>query len=176
MKIQIEFFTYWHCGSGSSGGSKVDALVVKDKNGLPYVPGKTLKGHIREMAETLGDDEFVNLNFGKISEEGMENKNRNEGKCYFSNAILEENIDTALTSYLYDTVASTALGANGLAKTGSLREVEVVVPLTLYASIDGCDDVEKMKQAFTQVKRIGLNRSRGLGRCEISIVEGGKHD
>jgi len=166
MKIEIEFFTYWHCGSGSSGGSRVDALVAKDNNGLPYIPGKTIKGHIREMAESLDDSEFINLCFGSSEER--------EGKCYFSNAIIEEKIDKKLSSYLFITISSTKIEENGIAKTGSLREIEAVVPLKLYATIEFDEDSKKyeskMIEAFRQVKRMGLNRTRGLGRCEITLV------
>ena len=166
MKIEIEFFTYWHCGSGSSGGSRVDALVAKDNNGLPYIPGKTIKGHIREMAESLDDSEFINLCFGSSEER--------EGKCYFSNAIIEEKIDKKLSSYLFTTISSTKIEENGIAKTGSLREIEAVVPLKLYATIEFDEDSKKyeskMIEAFRQVKRMGLNRTRGLGRCEITLV------
>ena len=49
----IEFFSYWHCGSGLSAGADVDSLVIKDAKGMPFVPGKTIKGLIREAAETL---------------------------------------------------------------------------------------------------------------------------
>jgi len=170
MKIAIEFFTYWHCGSGSSGGSRVDALVARDSNGLPYIPGKTIKGHIREMAESF-DDDFINICFGSHEER--------EGKCYFSNAIIEENINTDLSSYLFSTISSTKIDNKGLAIDGSLREVEVVVPLKLFAIIEFNDESEKfkekMKKALEQVKRMGLNRTRGLGRCEISVVEGGSN-
>lgn len=170
MEIKIEFFGYWHCGSGSSGGSRVDALVTKDKNGLPYIPGKTIKGHIREMALTLNNDEFVNKCFGKASIENGYNTDRQEGECYFSSARLKEEVSQELTPYLYHTIASTKIVEKGLADSGSLREIEVVVPLTLYATIDKCYDEKSMGKAFKQVKRIGLNRSRGLGRCEISLV------
>lgn len=175
MKIAIEFFTYWHCGSGESGGSRVDALVARDAKGLPYIPGKTLKGHIREMAESLDDISFVESCFG-LSENGIEK----EGACYFSNGVIEENIDKELTFYLFKTISSTKINEKGLAETGSLREIEVVVPLTLYATIDFSDESkayeEQMKKAFSQVKRMGLNRTRGLGRCEISVVEGESND
>ncbi len=101
MKIVIEFFTYWHCGSGVSGGSRVDALVAKDDRGLPYIPGKTLKGHIREMAESLDDCKFLNTCFGGTADENepcykREDKEK-EGVCYFSNAILREDIDEELS-------------------------------------------------------------------------------
>jgi len=164
MKIAIKFFTYWHCGSGSSGGSSVDALVARDAKGLPYIPGKTLKGHIREMAETLGDDTFVDSCFG-FSREGIEK----EGVCYFSNAVIEEEISKELSSYLFKTISSTQINEKGLAVDGSLREIEVVVPVTLYATIENCEYEKQMKEAFSQVKRMGLNRTRGLGRCEISL-------
>ena len=48
LYYNLTFFTDWHCGSGLAAGADVDTLVVKDKNGLPFVPGKTLKGLIRE--------------------------------------------------------------------------------------------------------------------------------
>ena len=51
IKYTIRFFSQWHCGSGTSAGADVDELVVKDKNGMPYIPGKTLKGLIREAVE-----------------------------------------------------------------------------------------------------------------------------
>lgn len=51
INITIRFFSQWHCGSGTSAGADVDELVVKDKNGMPYIPGKTLKGLIREAVE-----------------------------------------------------------------------------------------------------------------------------
>lgn len=165
MKIAINFFTYWHCGSGSSGGSSVDALVARDSNGLPYIPGKTLKGHIREMAESLNKPEFVDSCFG-ISRDGVEQ----EGECYFSNATIEEDINKDLVSYLFKNISATKIDSKGLAVTGSLREIEVVVPLRLYATIENCKEKGLMKKALSQVKRIGLNRTRGLGRCEISVV------
>ena len=54
----------------------------------------------------------------------------------------------------------------------SLRDIEVTVPLTLYANIEDCpkEYEEKMKRAIKSIKRVGLNRSRGLGRCEIEVI------
>lgn len=53
IKYQIQFHSYWHCGSGLAAGAGVDALVVKDADGLPFVPGKTIKGLLREAMEEL---------------------------------------------------------------------------------------------------------------------------
>ena len=51
IKYTITMHSYWHCGSGLAAGSDVDALVVKDSNGLPFVPGKTMKGLVKEAVE-----------------------------------------------------------------------------------------------------------------------------
>ncbi len=182
FELEIKFFTYWHCSSGSSGGSRLDAMVARDKNNLPFIPGKTLKGHIREMAETFGNEQFVNECFGYNTHEGefgydktvLDKPNRNrEGKCYFTNATLKEKIDEELSQYLYHSIASTAIEKNGIAKTSSLREIEAVVPLTLTAKILHIPEQYKdlMQKALGQVKRIGLNRTRGWGRCEVEVVE-----
>ncbi|MGL5562575.1 MAG: RAMP superfamily CRISPR-associated protein, partial [Tannerellaceae bacterium] len=53
IKYKIEFFTDWHCSSGLAAGSDVDLLVIKDRNNLPYVPGKTIKGLVKEAIEEL---------------------------------------------------------------------------------------------------------------------------
>ena len=167
MKIEIEFFDFWHCGSGSSGGNRTDALVARDNKGLPYIPAKTIKGHIRDIAESLNNKDFIDKCFGSSDER--------EGRCYFSNATIKERIEDDLKSYLFTTISSTKIDDNGLADKKSLREIEVVVPLKLYAFIEFEEEVDEykelMKQAFRQIKRIGLNRTRGLGRCEIREVK-----
>ena len=47
IDYSIEFFSYWHCGSGLAAGADVDELAIKDGDGLPYVPGRTVKGLLR---------------------------------------------------------------------------------------------------------------------------------
>ena len=53
INYSIQIYTYWHCGSGLAAGADVDLLPVKNKKGLPYVPGKTIKGLVREAADTI---------------------------------------------------------------------------------------------------------------------------
>jgi len=172
MKFKIEFFDYWHLGSGVSAGPALDSTVVKDENGLPYVPGKTIKGILREMAEMIGGESTAKI-FG---EEGS-----SMGEAYFSNAELDRDTAAYLAAHpneakhLYEKISSTKIGNNGIAEDQSLREIEVVVPLTLWGEI-ACKEEEKalLSQAMGMVKQIGLNRNRGLGRCQI--MEAGKND
>jgi len=181
LKYEIKFLDYWHLGSGLSAGTKLDSLVVKDNDGLPFAPGKTLKGLFREMGEML-DCTFVNECFGGSSDEKdvcYDEKMKNiEGVCYFSNATLskearEQTLYHNLKDNFYVEIASTKIDENGMAVDNSLREIEVVIPITLYGEIRDVptDYVDKMKQSITMVKRMGLNRNRGLGRCEITLNE-----
>ncbi len=185
INYTITFYSPWHCGSGLSAGADVDALVVKDENGMPFVPGKTLKGLIREAIEnyiSMSSDteedivKTVEKTFGRICD------NTNEstmGSAHFSNAVLclrEYNaiVGNNLQKYLYSKLTTTAIDDKGIAKDHSLRSEEVVVPCTLYADITGVPENihEILTKSFGLIKRLGQKRNRGLGRCDIK--EGGE--
>ena len=168
MRYKVTFLDYWHLSSGLSAGAKFDSMVTKDKDNLPYIPGKTIKGLIREMAELTCNKEFVTKCFGSSSD---------MGECNFSNVEIEENtkktiINNSLQNQLFNEIASTKIDKNGIAESGSLREIEVVVPISLFGEIKNIPDVYKqeMINAIKKVKRMGLNRNRGLGRCIIDVV------
>lgn len=168
LKYTIRFLDYWHLSSGLSAGAKLDSLVVKDSSGIAYVPGKTLKGLAREMAELLDDEMFVQMCFGS---EGVD-----MGACYFSNATInkeahEQIVTNGLQDNLYDEVASTKIDKEGMAVDSSLREIEIVIPLILAGEILDLptEYQDKMKKSLNMIKRMGLNRNRGLGRCELTV-------
>ena len=168
MRYKVTFLDYWHLSSGLSAGAKLDSTVTRDENGLPYIPGKTIKGLIREIAELSNSKEFVTKCFGSSSD---------IGECNFSNAEIEENtkktiINNSLQNQLFDEIASTKIDENGIAESGSLREIEVVVPICLFGEIKNIPDdyKQEMIKALKKIKRMGLNRNRGLGRCKIEII------
>lgn len=76
-----------------------------------------------------------------------------------------------MSAYLYRNVISTTIGENGVAKSGSLRTMEVCIPVVLEGYIDGLssDDVKLFKLAFKYLRHVGVNRNRGLGRCQFEI-------
>ena len=168
IKYKIEFLDYWHLSSGLSAGAKLDSSVVKDSDGIPFASGKTLKGLVREMAELFNNDTFIKVCFGV---EGVD-----MGECYFTNASLEEKVKeqivtNTLQDNLFDEIASTKI-EDGMAVDKSLREIEVVVPLTLYGEINDVPSeyIDDMKKALKMIKRMGLNRNRGLGRCQLEVL------
>ncbi len=186
INYKIEFLDYWHLSSGLSAGAKLDSTVVKDKDDLPYLSGKTLKGLVREMALNFECD-FIDNCFGTTTNKKdkcyKEDKQEKEGVCYFSNATLGEKVADEIKKYnlqerLYDVIASTKIGqkenkdeVEGIAVDNTLREIEVVIPVTLEGTIDDVPTQHKkqMTEALKMIKRMGLNRNRGLGRCNITV-------
>lgn len=181
LKYKLIFLDYWHLSSGLSAGAKFDSSVVKDDDGVAYASGKTIKGLVREMALELNYDcVFLDRCFGTTSDKYdrcyKEKQKLQSGKCYFSNATLDsdvkkEIVTNKLKDNLYDVIASTKI-ENGIAVDDSLREIEVVIPLTLEGKIldiESKDDFKKLKKSLLMIKRMGLNRNRGLGRCHFEV-------
>ena len=184
---KIEFLSNWHCGSGLTAGSDIDLLVIKDKNGLPFVPGRTIKGLLKDAANVMKEfsDEkdksdwnlFIKNHFG-VETKNEEEKDSNQsegGKCYFSNATLSAKlqndiIQNKLQETLFRKTSSTKIDDDGVAVEHSLRAFETVIPLELYGKISDVDS-SKMEKCLQYIKRLGTTRNRGLGRCIISKTE-----
>lgn len=184
MKYIVKFHTYWHCGSGQAAGSDVDELIIKDRDGLPYIPGRTIKGLLKDACilmtkyNRLGQDKLNEI-FGYVEQSGENGQNTVKGVAHFSDAELPA-LDRSLLSKkedlkagLYDSVSSTAIGDDGIALDHSLRKIQVVVPCTLYGEIDDLpsDFGVHMQDAMKLIKRMGLGRHHGLGRCTIEPVK-----
>jgi len=173
IKYTIRFYSEWHCGSGLGAGAEVDNLVVKDRQLMPFVPGKTIKGLLREAVEELSliSNERVKELFGYTDSETHQ---MTEGSLYFKNAVLEESereaiLSRGLREYLYRIKASTKIDEMGIAANQSLRSIETVIPCKLQAAVMNVqdEDIEVLEDAMRYVKRIGMCRNRGLGRCDF---------
>lgn len=194
IHYKIKFFSDWHCGSGLSAGADIDLLVIKDqKTNLPYIPGKTMKGLIREAVEEIeklscldpqsekGETSEIGKSASKKVFGYFDKESKAEiGLSFFTNATLSEGLQNAvvannLSNYFYQSVASTAIGDNGVAKQHSLRRMEVAIPCELEGAILNVPDdlVNIIKDGLFFIKRLGQHRNRGLGRCQITIEEKG---
>lgn len=154
-RIQAEFQTYWHIGTGRGSGQHLDALVEKDSHGLPYVPGKTLKGLFRDALYKLeawqaSNQHMTDLLFGvRTAEAGEQREQTERGLLRFSNLYLIEQEQLSqedhkhLIPHLFQTLASTAIDeTTGTAKDKSLRMTEVVIPTKLQGEIDILSPIE----------------------------------
>lgn len=189
ITYKIEFFNEWHCGSGLSAGADVDALVIKDKNKLPYIPGKTIKGLVRQAIEEIIDykgnnklKEEVKITFGEARESSEDGQNENEfqqrGTVFFTNATLSPELqfeikEANIQDYLFRTITSTAINENGVAKKNSLRKMQTTIPCVLYGEILGvrASLTDEIKNALIYIKRLGVSRNRGLGRCRFYVIK-----
>ncbi len=199
IKYTIKFFSEWHAGSGLTSGSDLDALVIKDKKRLPYIPGRTLKGLLKEAAEELVklnhcDETFMKTVFGVPSSKSDYSKSEDKtevndpeqngvtkkGECFFSNARLSDKLYTAsiekeLAPFYYRSISSTAInGQSGVAEKHSLRRMQTTIPCVLEAEISNVNEEYKdqIEACFKWIKRLGQNRNRGLGRCQFEMING----
>lgn len=190
MKYEIKLLSDWHIGSGLGAGAETDAEVLKDKNKLPYIPGKTIKGLLKdglyEMPVNQVSRNLIETLFG-WEEKDDEGKviRTHSGDLFFSNATLpdeeQKEIKLGLADLLYKNIAQTKIDSKGVAENNSLRTMEVCMPITLVGEIkkykDGIekdftkDEKELISKALRWVRRLGVNRNRGLGRCQFAELE-----
>lgn len=179
IHYKITFLDFWHLSSGISGGVRFDNSVIKDSDRFPFVPAKSLKGVLREVAtlqKAHFSNDFVESCFG---EEAQKNRVPNAGTCHFSNATLSQSTKNELkaqnlTHFLFTKIASTAINEDsGSAEECSLREIEAVKPISLYGTIHNIPSqhTQSMQNLLKSLKSMGLNRNRGLGRLKIEILE-----
>ncbi len=192
INYKIEMLSDWHVGSGLDSASEADALVLKDEDKLPYIPGKTIKGLLKDAFKDMLDvdgasitKDQVDIIFGYVIEKSGENNQKPEdkigstksGTAFFSNAIVNETerkeiIGNNLSEHLYRNIASTKIDDNGVAEGKSLRVMQVYIPLTLEGQISEINEKDKelFEKAFKWLRHLGVNRNRGLGRCKCSII------
>jgi len=187
LKYKITFHSFWHTGSGLSSASDVDALVIKDKDKLPYLPGKTIKGLLKGAALDLLEirngnptqSKFINEVFGYFDEKPKDkSQTHTKAEAFFTNAIISDKLrdkatKNGLSKYFFRKMAATAIDDDGIAREGSLRRIEVAIPCTLLGEIhlvkDGFEN--QITECMKMVRQLGVNRSRGLGRCTIELLK-----
>jgi len=195
IKYTITFLEYWQVSSGLGIGSAADSECLKDRYGLPYIPGKTLKGLWRDAFLFSGQEKNIAQYFGKDAEEivkndkksenqkdpiiALQNKNSEPGRARWSNATLSSALihelkdKNELKAQFYTSVTSTAINENGIAKAKSLRTAQVCLPITLLGEIvlpDGKDNAADLFiKAAPWLRRMGMGRNRGFGRCIVKI-------
>ncbi len=155
--LVIAIQTYWHPGTGRGSGFYLDATTHTGADGLPRLPGRTLKGLLRDAvyrAERWGWPEVsagttralfgsrTTLDDTAASSAGDENLST-PGRLRVADATLPAEVTTYLSvpvhqhliAGLYREHFSTAINDQGVAVSRSLRGMQVVVPVTLEAEV-----------------------------------------
>jgi len=184
----------WHIGNGKEGGAYADALVLKDNDNLPYLPGKSIKGLLRHAFSIASvnnwfsdnSKDLLNTIFGNENREGA----KSQGALQLSSARLSSNEqdffkeNKTASKHLYRVLQYTAIEhKSGVAKESSLRSIEVAVPMLLTAELNLNanhpalkDNLELKQQFFTALDQVvplitelGAKRHRGLGKVFVSV-------
>jgi CRISPR/Cas system CSM-associated protein Csm3 (group 7 of RAMP superfamily) len=197
--------SYWQIGSGLEGGAYADSLALKDANGLPYIPGKSIKGLLKEAFSQANENNWftdvTNTNllallFGVEGVAGLDS----QGLLQLTSATLSAqechyfDRHPSAKSNLFKVTYSTAIDDTGVASETSLRSMEVVVPMslcatlsvnTLHPSYAAADKqiTEQLHSYLTQVvsliSKLGAKRHRGFGQVlvtcskQLNAVQGG---
>lgn len=195
LKIQVHNF--WQVSSGHGTGALLDVVTHRDADGLPCLPGRSVKGLLRDAvfrAESWGHvpEGTANEWFGTRSGEDGEQISSSDtepGSLDFTDAIphpqvteflrrlrrdkldSQKNID-ALFNGFFHVLYATAM-ENGIAKPKSLRSSEVVIPLELYADLNAPDAWQEkdLKKCLPLIQAIGAGTNRGLGRATVSLED-----
>ena len=197
--LKIDIQTYWHAGTGRGRSYEIDSVVHRDRDGLPALPGRSVKGLLRDAVagaaalNWYGNDraDIVTRLFGPLGVEGAET---HEGWLKVSDATLPADIrgeikaKPALRANLFTNLFSTAIKhERGSAADKTLRGTEVAVPMTLFASITidpnanlhaekadavaSKDALAWLTNALPLARGLGSHRHRGMGRATFTISE-----
>ena len=185
--LEIKLKSDLLCASGLGSANIIDIDVSLLDNGLPYIPGKRIKGILRdafceekdfgmfqgiEVSDIFGDigGKFSTVKIGnayiKGSDEITEYLSSPDQK--FKNFL---NNSTVTDYYSYLRTRTTV--EDGVAKDGSLRSMRVIAKDNKF-----CCNIEMLKsevdiinQVCKAVKHIGMSRNRGLGEVMFSLSD-----
>lgn len=191
--LEITFKSDWQIGSGAGIPGSVDRQVLRDTDGLPYIPAKTLTGILRDAAEWLVDNSekdkaYLKRLFGcQIPDHGGDKKEQHrEGLLSVRPARIERAVrnalreDKELKKALFIVQPHVKIDADtGRAKNDHLFFIELVrsdVYLEAELFLDEKVAEDKACQIFLDdvikaVRRIGGKRRRGAGRCSLNWKE-----
>ncbi len=190
LTLELEMLDYWHCGSGKGGCDYLGAQADRDSLGLPFVPGRLLKGLLRDALERCeafghaapGSAEAL---FGGRAGRGLASGPPQPGAVRVADARLPEPVRAwlrgaeaatfrqALARELFAVAVDEATGG---ARDGRPRGMEAIVPLVLEAELRPVEGravpsgwQEAIALALPLVGAVGAYRTRGLGRCALRI-------
>jgi len=184
-RFNINLLDLWLFGSGRGEGAHIDSTPLLDAKGLPYVPGRAIKGLLRDatldllslQASCETNRQLTEL-FGTREVEGQTRHNTQPGRLRFTNAHLPPALVAELLANrsavkgLFHDLRATAIDDNtGTARDHTLRSIRAVVPMRLEAELSSSEvqDFELIRKAAHLVTAVGAHRSRGLGRCACSL-------
>lgn len=200
--LELDFHDYWLAGSGSASTPWLDEHVEKSSDDLPFFAGRALKGVLRDAVRCAQEWGWLPAYpqgmsphqqavwpgwtvalFGSSQTEqgGLSPNQSRSASLLIGNANLPEEVQAFLRQrpehkeQLQRALFATSIDdETGVALAGSLRGMEVSVPMLLLAPIEALPHAplgwqEVVQQVLPLLRGIGKRRSRGLGRVTVSL-------
>jgi CRISPR-associated protein Csx10 len=197
-KLRIILKSDLCAGSGFSYAGIVDSDVSYNKNGIPFISGRRLKGCMKEAAELIGVPNLAEIF-------GIRGNDRSMG-IFIGNAFPEHYVDSKdeldeiqtgnneYADYLNrqnilemqtQIKAQTKIGENGAALDNTLRftrtidqfdkiqKKDMVFEAEVSYEYEGEKDPIKdnLDNIVAATRNIGMNRNRGLGSVKMQLVD-----
>jgi CRISPR-associated protein Csx10 len=198
--LALTFTSEWLVGSGLGDGHLADSCLVRDSRGLLFIPGRAVKGALREGAHRLGlgredlksaESKLFGVHCWPAQKGQLANSFNQPGLLHVGSGRLPSEVEELLLAqsperrrrFVGDLTvrrAMTALNDEGQVKDGSLRVLECgVAGLTFFASLSlaapsGVDEgwlKHYLRAVCAMVKSVGGHRSRGFGRCRAVLSD-----
>ena len=138
------------CGNGTGNGGNVDVCACFDEGGLPIIPGRRLKGLLKEKSVLLAENGFTAKNGKTVTMADVEGLFGGDGgkaaklEVYDARLKGADEISAELKGKFNPKEISqvfiqeryqTAIDKNGIAKDGSLRAIETVLKNTEFSGL-----------------------------------------
>jgi hypothetical protein len=200
--LRFRLLGWWHAGSGRGTGGAYDAAFLRSPDGLPWLPGRTCRGLLRDAVDTAAELGHVPAElpvwaFGSPPPrlpEDRPGRGRHLRRARFetdpgalrigsaelspdwrawARAARPEELDA-----FYEPLARTAI-RDGVARAHTLRTMEVAGPMELRAPVTLAgaapplpDWPDRIREALPFLRALGTGRHRGLGRVKVELCEG----
>lgn len=198
IEVVFDVSSYWHAGTGKGLGTQADAVVARSQGGLPYLPGRTVKGLLRHacaQAERFGQLEpgrtaiLFGTELAAASEEtDAAIDNAFEAARFKTVASLLRFESAVLGSAweawgraappaapereaLFHQIASTAIREDGIVEEHTLRTIEVAVPVRLRARVECIGDDSRWVEDLRRAAPLvrALGAHRNRGLGRVAV-------
>jgi CRISPR-associated protein Csx10 len=193
--MKITTISHTLIGSGEGFGALIDADVIFDEVGFPYIPGKRVKGLLRQSKLAIKNidnaDALFNNLFGKSGQE-------KSSDLYISNfylkgynelaeqikILIDKNAQTISVQDILENYTSIRTQtkideSSGTAEENSLRtsrvlnkNLEFFGELEFYSNSTGIKEL--LVLSTENLRRMGTMRSRGFGEVQCTIIDNSK--
>lgn len=181
--LQTTMLSEWIVAGGQEGFSGADNAPLRDADGLPYLPARSLRGLLLHACKQVESNLGLEICGGLFGGEGRKGQLR-LGEALLPADLRREVLEadgeerTSLKEDFYTDVSRTRIDPDsGTAAAHSLRTMQVGIPgLVFLARVEVPDTtgLRLIGYGAGLVRHVGAKRYRGLGRCRMQLYRAGE--